>query len=160
MSDEKRQTRLLPFRLRRARRAGPDGVEDFSADAELTALLREWEAPPQSGDARARLLADFRAGVAPAPLWRRALTSQIRVPLPVAACAALALLLTPLAFGARPWTKSTPTPEGATTLPARRITNRSPSPWSNTSSAGTRESEQPRMIAKGCWPAASSARRV
>jgi len=121
MSDEKRQTRLLPFRLRRARRAHGDGGEDFSADAELTALLREWEAPPQSGEARARLLADFRACVAPAPLWRRALTAQIRVPLPVAACAALALLLTPLAFGARPWTKSTPTPEGATAAPVVRI---------------------------------------
>ena len=121
MSDEKRQTRLLPFRLRRARRAGSDGGEDFSADAELTALLREWEAPPQSGEAHARLLADFRACVAPAPLWRRALTAQIRVPLPVAACAALALLLTPLAFGARPWTKSTPTPEGATAAPVVRI---------------------------------------
>ena len=35
-------------------------------------------------------------------------------------------------------------------LPATRITNRSPSPWSNTSSAGTRASEQPRMIANGC----------
>jgi hypothetical protein len=121
MSDEKRQTRLLPFRLRRARRAGSDGGEDFSADAELTALLREWEAPPPNAAGRARLLADFRACVAPAPLWRRALTAQIRVPLPVAACAALALLLTPLAFGARPWTKSTPTPEGATAAPVVRV---------------------------------------
>jgi hypothetical protein len=121
MSDEKRQTRLLPFRLRRARRVGSDGAEDFSADAELTTLLREWEAPPQSDAARARLLADFRAGVAPAPLWRRALTSQIRVPLPVAACAVLALLLTPLAFGARSWTKSMPTPEGATAAPVVRV---------------------------------------
>src|SRR5690606_25921394 len=40
-----------------------------------------------------------------------------------------------------------PTCDGATTLPATRITNRSPSPWSNTISAGTRASEQPRMIA-------------
>jgi hypothetical protein len=121
MSDEKRQTRLLPFRLRRARHAGADGAEDFSADAELRALLREWEAPPQSGGARARLLADFRACAAPAPLWRRALAAQIRVPLPVAACAALALLLTPLAFGARPWTKSTPPPADAAHAPSVRV---------------------------------------
>ena len=94
---------------------------DFTADAELTALLREWEAPPPSHDARARLLADFRAGVAPVPLWRRALTSQIRVPLPVAACAALALVLTPLAFGARAWTKSTPRTAGAEAAPAVRV---------------------------------------
>ena len=121
MSDEKRQTRLLPFRLRRAKRVGTDGAEDFLADAELKALLREWEAPPQSTTARARLLADFRAGVAPAPLWRRALTSQIRVPLPIAACAALALLLTPLAFGARTWTKSTSPTAGAEVAPVVRI---------------------------------------
>ena len=107
MSDEKRQTRLLPFRLRRAgtpRRgadAGFDGGEDFSADPELTALLRAWEAPPHAPGARARLLADFRASVVPAPLWRRALAAQVRVPLPVAACAALALLLSLLALGAR-----------------------------------------------------------
>src|SRR4051812_30246132 len=43
-------------------------------------------------------------------------------------------------------------------LPATRITNRSPSPWSKTISAGTRESEQPRMIANGCCPAATSER--
>jgi hypothetical protein len=121
MSDEKRQTRLLPFRLRRARRGGPDGGEDFSADAELTALLRAWEAPPQSDGARARLLTDFRVTARPAPLWRRALTSQVRVPLPIAACAALALVLTPLAFGARAWTKSTPPSSGAGAAPVVRV---------------------------------------
>lgn len=94
MSDEKRQTRLLPFRLRRAARvdAGAHGVEDFSADAELTALLRTWDAPPQDAGARARLLSDFRASVRRAPLWRRALTAQVRVPLPIAACLGVALL--------------------------------------------------------------------
>src|SRR5882672_788975 len=44
-------------------------------------------------------------------------------------------------------------------LPATRITKRSPSPWSNTISAGTRESEQPRMMANGSWPAATCVRR-
>ena len=94
MSDEKRQTRLLPFRLRRASRARADanGAEDFSADAELTALLRTWEVPARDAGSRARLLADFRASVQRAPLWRRALTAQVRVPLPVAACAGLLLL--------------------------------------------------------------------
>jgi hypothetical protein len=125
MSDEKRQTRLLPFRLRRAgaRRAGTrvDGADDFAADAELTALLREWEAPTQSPAARECLLADFRASVRPVPLWRRALTAQVRVPFPVAACAALALLLSPLALGARPWTKSTPTADGAEAAPVVRV---------------------------------------
>jgi hypothetical protein len=44
-------------------------------------------------------------------------------------------------------------------LPATRMTKRSPNPWSKTSSAGTRESEHPRMIAKGSCPATSAARR-
>jgi hypothetical protein len=90
MREEKRQTRLLPFRLRRAgarRYEAADFADDVSADAELTALLREWDAPEISSRSRERLLADFRAGVAPAPLWRRVLGAQLRVPLPVAACA-------------------------------------------------------------------------
>jgi hypothetical protein len=43
-------------------------------------------------------------------------------------------------------------------LPATRMTNRSPNPWSNTNSAGTRESEQPRMMANGSCPSTSAAR--
>ncbi|MFL6254444.1 MAG: hypothetical protein ACJ74T_05455 [Pyrinomonadaceae bacterium] len=103
MSKEKRQTRLLPFRLRRATRVpGRAGdVEDLAADAELTALLRTWEAPPQDAGARSRLLAEFRTSVKRAPLWRRALTAQVRVPLPIAACMGLALLLSLYALGAR-----------------------------------------------------------
>src|SRR5512135_3716062 len=45
-------------------------------------------------------------------------------------------------------------------LPATRITNRSPSPWSNTISAGTRESEQPRMIANGRCSCDGTRRRL
>ena len=103
MSDEKRQTRLLPFRLRRAgtRDARAGRTDDFEADAELTALLRVWEAPPRDESARGRLLADFRASVRPAPLWRRALTAELRIPLPVAACAAAVMLLSLYALGAR-----------------------------------------------------------
>ncbi|HEY0172683.1 MAG TPA: hypothetical protein VGB98_16795 [Pyrinomonadaceae bacterium] len=119
MSDEKRQTRLLPFRLRRAgaRRAvvAARDAEDLGADAELTALLRAWDAPPPPDGARRALLADFRATVRPAPLWRRAFAAQVRVPLPVAACAVLALLLSPLAFGARPWNKYAPSSATNTT---------------------------------------------
>ena len=111
MSDEKRQTRLLPFRLRRAtqaRRGALDGAEDFSADAELSALLRAWEAPPPDPRARQRLLADFRASARRAPLWRRALSKELRVPLPVAACAALALFVSLFALGARARTGALP----------------------------------------------------
>src|SRR4051812_28160725 len=52
-----------------------------------------------------------------------------------------------------------PTCEGATMLPATRMTNRSPNPWSKISSAGTRESEHPRTMANGCCPAAKAMRR-
>src|SRR6186713_109227 len=53
-----------------------------------------------------------------------------------------------------------PTCDGATMFPATRITNRSPTPWSNTSSAGTRESEQPSTIANGNCLSTSEARRM
>jgi hypothetical protein len=130
MSDEKRQTRLLPFRLRRAgasRRAGRgefnpdardefdhdargefDAAKDFAADAELTALLRSWEAPPPTRRASERLLADFRACGLNAPLWRRAFASELRVPLPIAACAVFALLLSLCALGTRGLTRPAP----------------------------------------------------
>ena len=45
---------------------------------------------------------------------------------------------------------------GATTLPATRITNISPRPWLKIISGGRRESEQVIIIAKGCWPRATS----
>jgi hypothetical protein len=121
MSDEKRPTRLLTFRLRRdgaarraAHRAAADfsgDAEDFSGDAELSALLRAWEAPTPSADARGRLLSDFRASARPAPLWRRALSADVRVPLPVAACAAVALLASLFALAAR---TQTPAPAATT----------------------------------------------
>jgi hypothetical protein len=114
MSNEKRQTRLLPFRLRRAgatrRDAGGerDAAKDCAADAELTVLLRAWEAPPPSADARARLLADFRAANTRPPFWRRAFAAELRVPLPVAACAVFALLLSLFALGTRALTRPAP----------------------------------------------------
>ena len=42
--------------------------------------------------------------------------------------------------------------DGATMLPATRMTNRLPNPWSKTTSTGTRESEQPSTTANGAWP--------
>src|SRR5688572_17459680 len=44
------------------------------------------------------------------------------------------------------------------TLPATRMMSSSPKPASKTSSGGTRESLQPRMVAYGCCPFARSAR--
>lgn len=140
MSDEKRQTRLLPFRLRRdgaararasefsseARDAAAGG-EEFSEDAELSALLRAWEAPAQSAGARGRLLAEFRENNVRVPLWRRALSAELRVPLPVAACAVVALLAALFALAARTQThvqtatQSTPSDVRTTGAPAVKI---------------------------------------
>ena len=114
MSDEKRQTRLLPFRLRRdgaarvrpsefnldARDVSADG-EEFSDDAELSAMLRAWQSPEPSAGARERVREGFRACGVRAPLWRRALSAELRVPLPVAACAALVMLASLFALVAR-----------------------------------------------------------
>jgi hypothetical protein len=105
MSDEKRQTRLLPFRLRgkTARRAGGvDSRDEMPGDAELRALLGAWEAPAPSDDARARLLASFREQAhSREPVWKRLLTASVRVPAPVAACAVVALLGSLLMLAAR-----------------------------------------------------------
>ena len=104
MSEERRQTRLLPFRLRRAheeRRATEAGLEGSAEDAELRRLLNAWEAPAEGAGSRERLLAAYRERVARPPLWSRLLTSSVRVPLPVAACAALAFALAAYALVAR-----------------------------------------------------------
>jgi hypothetical protein len=116
MKDEKRQTRLLPFRLRRSdagrrvlARTGAGlhaDADDTEMDAELRAALREWDAPQQSHDARARLLADFRAVGVRRPLWRRALSARLQVPVPVAACAFVALLASLVAVAARTTTQT------------------------------------------------------
>jgi len=136
MSDEKRQTRLLKFQLRRdgAARVRPSesesgardvaaGVEEFPEDAELSALLSAWEAPGPTAGARGRLLAEFRASVVRAPLWRRALSAELRVPLPVAACAVLALLASLFALAAR---TQTPAPAATQSTRADVRTNDAP----------------------------------
>src|SRR5262245_21206952 len=53
---------------------------------------------------------------------------------------------------------SVPMISGEMTFPATRTTNSSPKPASKTSSGGTRESLQPRIVAYGCCPFARSAR--
>lgn len=51
-----------------------------------------------------------------------------------------------------------PRTASSSTSPAERTVRRSPSPWSKTSSGGTRESTQPRTSAKGCWARVSWSR--
>ena len=106
MSDEKRQTRLLPFRLRgnafRSAEGGGLETDAVPADEELRALLGAWEAPEPSGAARTRLLSEFREQTrSRAPFWKRLLTSSVRVPAPVAACAVVALTASALMLAAR-----------------------------------------------------------
>jgi hypothetical protein len=125
MSEERRQTRLLPFRLSRAHeeaRATDAGPELSAEDAELRRLLHAWEAPSSSDGSRARLLAAYRGRVARPPLWRRALTSSVRVPLPVAACAALAFALAAYALVARgTQTNAVATKTADTTAPVVKV---------------------------------------
>jgi hypothetical protein len=109
MNDEKRLTRLLPFRG--LRRAGPGRVappapargEDH-ADAELRQTLAAWEAPAPAPEARARLAAAYRAEARRATFWRRWLTARMSVPAPVAAgvCVALLVALSALFAAPRP----------------------------------------------------------
>lgn len=112
MSEEKRQTRLLPFSLRREPTGPADaGREGLREDAELRALLGAWEAPAEPEGSRERLRAAFRARAARPPLWRRLLTSTVPVPVPVAACAALAFALGTYALASRPAPTHTATTE-------------------------------------------------
>lgn len=104
MNDEKRASRLLPFRLRRGA-AGDDKARRFDqphADSELRALLHEWEAPSVSRGAEARLLAAFRDEAQRRPsLWRRLLAARVSVPIPLAACVLIALTVLASALAAR-----------------------------------------------------------
>lgn len=125
MSDEKRQTRLLPFRLRgkAGRRAEGDRLDaGVPADEELRALLGAWEAPEPSSAARAQLLAAFREQTrSRESVWKRLLTSSVRVPLPVAACAVVAFLASALMLAARAPRLALDAPAAVAPAPELRI---------------------------------------
>ncbi len=126
MSDEKRQTRLLPFRLRSkaARRGvGEAGHPDEApADEELRTLLGAWEAPEPSHAARAQLLNAFREQTrARESVWKRLLTTSVRVPVPVAACAVVALLASLLTLAARAPRLALDAPAAVAPAPELRI---------------------------------------
>lgn len=88
-------------------------MEPFEHDElspqELDDLLKEWQAPAPPPHLRAAL---FPEG--PRSWWRRAWTTSIRVPLPVACC--LALL-----FAAAAWRVAQTAPE-PTVVPAHELT--------------------------------------
>jgi hypothetical protein len=59
--------------------------------------------------------------VRPAPLWRRALTAQVRVPLPVAACLSVAFLLSLYALAVRATARVEPPAAPAEAAPVRIV---------------------------------------
>ncbi|MCA1636479.1 MAG: hypothetical protein LC802_23015 [Acidobacteria bacterium] len=107
MSEEKRQTRLLPFRLRgktAAQRAaaGVGPLAEEPADEELRAVLGAWDAPEPSHASRARLIEAFREGArSREPVWKRWLTAHVHLPAPVVACAVVALMACGVMLAAR-----------------------------------------------------------
>lgn len=152
MSDEKRQTRLLPFRLRgkAARRAGGERfAADAPADEELRALLGAWEAPGPSRDAGARLRAAFREqSRSREPFWKRLLTSSVRVPLPVAAGAVVALLASLLALAARAPRLALDAPAAPAPAPEVRIVE-APAPPGRVSTRAVYAERESRRVTKG-----------
>jgi hypothetical protein len=82
-------------------------------DRDLNAMLREWRAPEAPGGMRERLFP------APASWWQRFWHVEIRIPLPVAICAALLLVL-----GLWRWTVPRPVAPGrqAEVLTFRELT--------------------------------------
>lgn len=107
MSDERKYLRLLRLgdahRARSSEQTPPRS--ETPPDPELRALLSSWEAPDTPAALDRRLLASFRAeqpGVVRPPLWRRALTSSVRIPLPVAGLCAVALITTSAVLALRP----------------------------------------------------------
>lgn len=107
MRHERKYLRLL--RLSTAHKArGAEQMPPRSQmppDPELRALLSSWDAPEASGTLDRRLLASFRAeqqSIVRPPLWRRALTSSVRIPLPIAGVCAVALIATSAALALRP----------------------------------------------------------
>jgi anti-sigma factor RsiW len=77
---------------------------ETTRDERLRELLRKWEAPVVPDGMDERVMAAYRrqAGTAE-PLWRRWLSSSIRVPVPVALAVALLLIFT-AALALRPVT--------------------------------------------------------
>ena len=63
-------------------------------DPELTALLAEWKPPPAPASLEAAVYAQAKAQ----PRWRRWLSAEIRVPLPIGAVGLVVALLLALAL--------------------------------------------------------------
>jgi len=80
----------------------PEDDPEISRDPELRRLLEEWSVPGVPDTLDRRVLASYRAHIGTTSLWRRLVTTSIRIPLPVALAA---LLLLAFAF----WNNRRPT---------------------------------------------------
>jgi hypothetical protein len=74
--------------------------DELERDQAMSRLLEQWTAPAVSDSLDERVLASYRREIGAVPLWRRLLSTSIRVPLPVAV-AAMLLLLVAMAFALR-----------------------------------------------------------
>jgi hypothetical protein len=68
-----------------------DPDDEPTHDPELQRLLEEWTVPAVPDTLDRRVRASFRAQLGRAPLWKRLLTTSVRIPLPVAVAALLLL---------------------------------------------------------------------
>ncbi len=105
MSNERKYLRLLrrndPHKTRGEERALRHS--EATADSELKTLLASWDAPDTPRALDQSLLASYRAGqAARPPLWRRALTSSVPIPLPIAGLTVVALVVTSVMLALRP----------------------------------------------------------
>ena len=99
-----------------------------SGGADLSRRLKAWRAPEAPAHLDARVYASYRDGLWRRPVsWRTLLTSSVRVPLPVAAAAALLCLLSLLvALGPLPLGPERPRSAISLPLPAESPVNQVP----------------------------------
>jgi hypothetical protein len=124
MSDERRYLRLLrlndPHKTRGEEKAL--GHSEATADLELKTRLSSWDVPDTPRALDQRVLASYRAvQAARPPLWRRALTSSVPVPLPIAGLAVVALIVASIMLALRPARITLESPPVAPPLAATRV---------------------------------------
>jgi hypothetical protein len=113
--------------------AGTGPVQEPAPDQELGRLLQEWSVPAVPDTLDQRVMASFAARTRRRPLWRRLVTTSIRVPLPVA-LAALLLVAFALWSPRRETPRLDAAPTGSTATPSPE----DPPPETRTSLAGFR----------------------
>jgi len=99
-------------------------LSEATPDRELKTLLASWDAPEAPRALDHRLLTSYRTdqqGATRPPMWRRALTSSVPVPLPIAGLTVVALVAVSTALALRPSPVTLESPPAITTLAATRV---------------------------------------